>query len=274
MKYYSRRISYDPGHSLNTVLAEINTTLSFEGGVLVVVPARNAARTLGNAIDDIPREHVDEILLVDDSSTDGTPVLARKLGLTVVEHNDSVGYGGNQKTCFEHALEHYADYIAVIDPGNLYNASAMTAAVELLKQDVCDFVVGSRIRSGREALAAGLPRRKYLANRIGTGLRNVVFGQNLGEYGGGFKVFRRQVLETVPFELNSNGVGFDDQFLAQASYFGFRIADIPIVPKRFVESSRKPIARSVSETVQTVRTLAGYAAARIGASRSAVFQPR
>ena len=274
MRYHSRRISYDKSHSLDTVLAEVNSTMYFEGGVLVVIPARNAVQTLQPSIEDIPRQIVEQILLVDDCSTDGTPVLARKLGLTVVEHGDSVGYGGNQKTCFEHALEHYADYIAVVHPGNHYNAGAMTAAVELLKQDVCDFVVGSRIRSCREAMSAGLSRSKYTANRIGTAIRNTVFGQNLGEYHGGFKVFRRQLLEMVPFERNCNGPGFDDQFLAQASYFGFRIADRPGVPNQVPDATRRPSVQSITRSARTARTLFEYATARVGLSRSRVFQPR
>lgn len=274
MKYYSGRLKYDSSHSLKTVLAEVDSTMFFEGGVLVVIPAHNAAQTLQATLEDIPQQSVDQVLLVDDCSTDGTPTLAKKLGLTVVEHNDSLGHGGNQKTCFEHALEHYADYIAVVDAGNRYNSNAITAAVELLRQDVCDFVVGSRIRSCREAISAGLTRPQYVANRISTAIRNVVFGQNLGDYQSGFKVFRRQVLETVPFERNTNGHGFDEQFLAQASYFGFRIADIPIVPRRFPEAERIPLPRTLANMTRTGRTLFDYAKARAGVSHASLFQPR
>src|SRR5437868_1949584 len=190
--------------------------------VVAVMPAYNAERTLAATLADMPPGSLDEVILVDDGSTDRTVEVAREMGLTVLVHPQNRGYGGNQKTCYREALARGADIVVMIHPDYQYDSRIIPHAVAFIELDICDVVLGSRIRSRGEALRGGMPFWKYVSNRMLTIGENLALGQNLGDFHSGFRVYRRAVLETIPYENNSDDFVFDTQFLAQAVYFGFR----------------------------------------------------
>ena len=171
--------------------------------IIAVLPAYNAAKTLAATIADVPPGSVDEILLVDDGSRDDTVALARAMGLTVIVHDKNRGYGGNQKTCYDYCLKHGYDIVVMIHPDYQYDARVIPHAVSFIELGICDVVLGNRVRSRKEAVACGMPWWKYVCNRGLTLFENLALGQNLGEFHSGFRVYRRSVLETVPFERNS-----------------------------------------------------------------------
>jgi glycosyltransferase involved in cell wall biosynthesis len=239
--------------------------------VIAVLPAYNAEKTLAATLRDIPPGSVDEILLVDDGSKDNTVALARQMGLTVIVHEHNQGYGGNQKTCYRYALDHGADVVVMIHPDYQYDARVIPHAVAMIELGICDVVLGNRIRSRREALACGMPWWKYLSNRALTIVENIVLGQNLGEFHSGFRAYRRNVLETIPFHRNSNDFVFDTQFLVQAVYFGFRLGDVPVPVRYFDEASQINFKRSTKYGLETLKALAHYTLARWGLFRKRLF---
>jgi len=240
---------------------------------VAVMPAYNAAQTIERTLRDIPEGAIDEVILVDDCSTDDTVAVARSLGITVIAHEKNGGYGANQKTCYEHALERGADYVVMIHPDYQYDSRVVSSAIDFIKLGICDVVLGSRIRTRREALDGGMPVYKYLANRFLTTLENVALGQNVGDFHSGFRAYSRKVLETVPWQRNSNDFVFDSQFLAQAVHFGFRIGDIPVPVRYFDEASSINFRRSATYGLATVRTLAQFWAHRTGVWKSELFAP-
>ena len=242
--------------------------------VVVVMPAYNAAATLERTWRDIPADGVDEVILVDDGSRDGTVEIAARLGLTVIRHPENRGYGANQKTCYRAALERSAAIIAMIHPDYQYDARLLPLLVGFIDAGICDLVLGSRIRSRAEARAGGMPGWKYVANRFLTVTENVVLGQNLGDFHSGFRVYARRVLETVPFEANSDDFVFDSQLLAQAAHFGFRIGDAPVPARYFPEASSIGFRRSIRYGLGTLGVLARFAAHRGRLIRSPLFTPR
>lgn len=242
------------------------------GKTIAVMPAYNAARTLERTVADIPSGAVDEIILVDDCSRDNTVEIAERLGLTVIRHEKNLGYGGNQKTCYRRALEAGADYVVMIHPDYQYDSRVIPVAVEIIRLGICDFVMGSRIRTRREALAGGMPRWKYVANRCLTLTENIALGQNLGDFHSGFRAYRRQVLETIPFTRNSNDFVFDSEFLAQAVHFGFKLGDIPVPVRYFDEASSINFRRSVKYGLSTLGVLGKYWVRQLGIYRSPLFE--
>jgi glycosyltransferase involved in cell wall biosynthesis len=240
--------------------------------VIAVLPAYNAEFTLAATLADVPVGSVDEILLVDDGSKDRTVQVAREMGLTVIQHAHNRGYGGNQKTCYRHALERGADIIVMIHPDYQYDSRVIPHAVGFVELGICDVVLGSRIRSRREALAGGMPRWKYLANRVLTACENLALGQNLGDFHSGFRVYRRAVLERIPFERNSDDFVFDTQFLVQAVHFGFRLGDIPVPVRYFREASSINFKRSVKYGFGTLGVVGAYWLNRLRVYRSPLFQ--
>jgi len=260
--------------SINPMLASVAPSSEAKPCVIAVMPAYNAAATLEKTIADIPRGTVDEIILVDDCSTDGTVELAKKLGLTVIVHEDNRGYGGNQKTCYAHALERDADYVVMIHPDYQYDSRVIDVAVKVMQLDILDFVMGCRIRTRQETLQGGMPVYKYIANRILTTIENVLLGQNLGDFHSGFRAYRREVLETIPFESNSEDFVFDSQFLAQAVHFGFRMGDIPVPVRYFDEASSINFGRSVRYGLSTLGVMGVYWLNRLGIRKSKLFQAR
>ena len=232
--------------------------------VIAVMPAYNAADTLERTVADIPKHCVDDILLVDDASQDNTVEVAYQLGLTVIEHAENRGYGANQKTCYRYALQHGADYIVMIHPDYQYDSRVIPAALQVLELGICDVVLGSRIRTRREALDGGMPRYKYLANRMLTAAENFALGQNVADFHSGFRVYRRQVLETIPFDQNSDDFVFDTQLLVQAVHFEFKLGDIPVPVRYFEEASSINFKRSMKYGRQTLWTLVQYWANVLG----------
>ncbi|MBI3865660.1 MAG: glycosyltransferase family 2 protein [Planctomycetia bacterium] len=238
------------------------------------MPAYNAAATLRRTVGDIPPGSVDEIVLVDDCSRDDTVAVARELGLTVIVHERNTGYGGNQKTCYRRALDSGADFIVMIHPDYQYDSRLIPVAVEILRLGICDCVLGSRIRTRAETLAGGMPVYKYISNRLLTIVENVALGQNLGDFHSGFRAYTRKVLETIPFERNSNDFVFDSQFLAQAVSFGFKLGDIPVPVRYFAEASSINFRRSLKYGLSTLGVLARYWLNRLRIVRSPLFAPR
>ncbi len=257
--------------SMEPLLAEIERTQIPHGKTIVVMPAYNAASTLHKTLTDLPAGVVDEIILVDDGSTDNTVELALSHGLTVIKHKENRGYGGNQKTCYQYALEHGADYVVMLHPDYQYDSRVVGVAIQLLKLGICDVVLGSRIRTRQEALSGGMPAWKYLANRLLTITENVALGQNLGDFHSGFRAYRKEVLETIPFEHNSNDFVFDSQFLAQAVFFNFRIGDIPVPVRYFPEASSINFKRCVKYGLGTLAVLARFWAQRLRIRPSRLF---
>jgi glycosyltransferase involved in cell wall biosynthesis len=242
--------------------------------VIAVMPAYNAERTLAATLADVPPGSVDEVILVDDGSKDRTVEIARAMGLTVLVHPENRGYGGNQKTCYRHALARGADVVVMIHPDYQYDSRVIPHAVGFIELGICDVVLGSRIRSRDEAFRGGMPAWKYLANRFLTAVENLGLGQNLGDFHSGFRVYRRAVLERIPFERNSDDFVFDTQFLAQAVRLGFRLGDVPVPVRYFREASSINFRRSVRYGLGTLGTVGLYWLDRIGIHRSPLFRPK
>jgi glycosyltransferase involved in cell wall biosynthesis len=245
-----------------------------EHKVIAVMPAYNAERTLAATLADVPAGAVDEVILVDDGSTDHTAEVAREMGLTVVEHRHNRGYGGNQKTCYRLALEHGADIVVMIHPDYQYDSRVIPHAVGIIELGIADVVLGSRIRSRAEALAGGMPWWKYFANRGLTAFENMALGQNLGDFHSGFRVYRRAVLGQIPFERNSDDFVFDTQLLVQAIRLGFRLADVPVPVRYFDEASSINFRRSVRYGFGTLGALGVYWLDRLRLYRSPLFAPK
>ncbi|MDD5628108.1 MAG: glycosyltransferase family 2 protein [Elusimicrobia bacterium] len=242
--------------------------------VIAVLPAYNAEKTLEKTVRDIPPGCVDEIILVDDASRDGTVAEARRLGLTVIAHPANRGYGGNQKTCYAEALRRGADVVVMIHPDYQYDARLAPHMAGLIATGVCDVVCGNRIRTRGEALEGGMPLYKYLSNRALTIIENMVTGQNLGEWHSGLRAYSREVLETVPWELNSDDFVFDQQFLIQAACMGFRMGDVPAPVRYFPEASSISFKRSLVYGLSTLLLLGQYVLHRLGLARSARLLPK
>jgi glycosyltransferase involved in cell wall biosynthesis len=231
---------------------------------IVVMPAYNAARTLKRCFDEIPRDHVDEIIVVDDCSTDETVAIARTLPVTLVTHERNKGYGGNQKTCYDRALAAGADIVVMIHADYQYDVRAIPVAKEILRLGICDVILGNRIRTRREALEGGMPPVKYFANRGLTVIQNLLSGQNLGEWHSGFRAYRREVLERIPYQRNSDDFVFDSQFLVQCVHFGLKLGDIPVPVRYFDEASSINLKRSTIYALATLRTFAQWHLHRLG----------
>lgn len=203
---------------------------------IVVMPAYNAEKTLKTVYSDISGGYVDEVLLCDDYSSDRTVEIAKRLGITVIAHDKNMGYGANQKTLYRETLDKGADIVVMLHADNQYDATKIPQMVEPIKEGRADCVLGSRILGG-EALSGGMPIYKYISNRFLTFCQNKVLGQNLSEYHTGLRAYSRKLLETIPWQNNSNGFLFDAQILIQAVEYNFKIAEIPIPTRYFPEAS-------------------------------------
>ena len=232
--------------------------------VVVVMPAYNAVQTLEKTYNEIPFDIVDQVILVDDFGTDKTTDLAKSLGIHhVIRHQKNMGYGGNQKTCYNKALEIGADIIVMLHPDYQYTPKLIESMAYLIANDVYPVVLGSRIL-GKGALKGGMPIYKYAANRALTFFQNVMVGQKLSEYHTGFRAFSKEVLNTIPFNENSDDFVFDNQMLSQIIYNNFEIAEITCPTKYFEEASSINLSRSITYGFGVLSTSLKHFLTRIG----------
>lgn len=239
--------------------------------ICVVLPAYNAARTLEATYDEIPREVVDDIILVDDASADDTLAVAKRLGIFTVAHDRNKGYGGNQKTCYRLALERGADIVIMLHPDYQYSPKLVLPMASMLGSGFFDVVLGSRIL-GVGALAGGMPRYKYIANRVLTFVQNLLLGHKLSEYHTGYRGFTRAVIEALPLARNSDDFIFDNQMLSQVIYKGFRVGEISCPTKYFAEASSINFRRSVIYGLGVLRTSMSFRLARLGFAHGTIFE--
>jgi glycosyltransferase involved in cell wall biosynthesis len=238
--------------------------------VAVILPAYNAARTLRQTYDEIPRDVVDDIILTDDASRDNTADLARSLGIHTLRHDRNRGYGGNQKTCYAAALARGADIIVMLHPDYQYTPKLVTAMASMIASEQFDAVLASRIL-GRGALAGGMPVYKYISNRVLTMVENILIGRKYSEYHTGYRAWSRGILEALPLLNCSDDFVFDNQMIVQAVYFGFRIGEISCPTKYFPEASSINFRRSVVYGLGVLRTSVQFRADRMGLIRCALF---
>ena len=221
--------------------------------ILVVLPAFEAEKTLEKTFNAIPMDLVDDILLVDDYSSDETIAVADRLGIRSYRHETNLGYGGNQKTCYTRGLETNADIVIMLHPDYQYEPRLIAAMAAMLASDTYDVVVASRIL-GNGALAGGMPIYKYIANRLLTALQNLLIGAKLSEFHSGYRAFTRQVLEQLPLGANSDDYIFDNQMLTQAFAQNFRVGEISCPTKYFPEASSINLRRSSIYGLGVIKT--------------------
>ena len=238
--------------------------------VAVVLPAYNAARTLRQTFEELPHEIVDHVILVDDASQDETSEVARRLGITTFVHPQNLGYGGNQKTCYREALRAGADVVIMVHPDYQYTPALVTAMASMVAKGIYDTVLGSRML-GRSALKGGMPRYKYVANRILTLIENVSLQRKLSEYHTGYRAFSKQVLESLPLEENSNDFVFDNEMLAQIVAFGYQIGEVSCPTRYFGEASSISFPRAVRYGFGVLGVCAKYRLHRWGLRRFPIF---
>lgn len=241
--------------------------------IVVVMPAYNAEKTLEKTYGEIPFEFVDEVLLVDDCSSDQTARVARRLGIRTIVHDRNTGYGGNQKTCYQAALELGADIVIMLHPDYQYTPRLITAMASMIAYGEFDASLGSRIL-GVGALEGGMPLYKYVANRFLTLVENLLLGYKLSEYHTGYRAFSRQVLETLPLDANDDDFVFDNQMLAQLIWYGYRIGEVSCPTKYFKDASSISFRRSVVYGLGVLKTAVEFRLAKLGIGSSRRFQPK
>lgn len=241
--------------------------------IAVVMPAYNAEATLRRTVEELPREVVDDIVVVDDGSHDQTVALARELGLFVHVHEQNRGYGGNQKTCYQLALGRGADVVVMVHPDYQYSPRLVTAMASMIASGHYDLVLGSRILGGR-AREGGMPLYKYIANRALTAAENVLLGAKLSEFHTGFRAYSRRLLETLPLEANSDDFVFDNELIAQTLHFGFPVGEISCPTRYFAEASSIGFLRSCRYGFGVLRVAFTYRAMRLGLAAPRIFRPR
>ena len=239
--------------------------------VVVVMPAYNAGRTLRMTYEELPKDSVNLVILVDDGSTDETLEVARGLNLEIFVHDRNYGYGANQKTCYTEALKAGADIVVMVHPDYQYDPTLLPQIIEPIVKGEADLVLGSRLMGG-SAIRQGMPWWKYLGNRFLTRLENLVFGLSLSEFHTGYRAFRREVLETVNYAMNSDGFVFDQQIIAQMVAARFRIAEIAVPVRYFPEASSASFVDSVIYGLRILLLLARFALYRSGLYRSRRFE--
>ena len=240
--------------------------------VVVVLPAYNAALTLGKTYDEIDRTIVDEVILVDDASKDDTIKVAKAIGIThIISHEKNKGYGGNQKSCYRKALEVGGDIIVMLHPDYQYTPAVIGPMVSLIANKVYPVVLGSRIL-GKGALKGGMPLYKYIFNRFLTATQNLLMAQKLSEYHTGYRAYHKDVLLAIPFENNSDDFIFDNEMLAQIFYKGFEIAEITCPTKYFDEASSINFSRSLKYGAGVLRVSFQYFFQKAGIAKSRIFQ--
>jgi glycosyltransferase involved in cell wall biosynthesis len=239
--------------------------------VVVVLPAYNAEKTLEKTYKEIPFDVVDEVILVDDNSTDNTAALAKKIGIHhVIKHEKNKGYGGNQKTCYNKALEIKADIVIMLHPDYQYTPLLIKAMVSIIGNGLYPVVLGSRIL-GKGSLKGGMPIYKYIANRFLTLFQNWLLNEKLSEYHTGYRAYSADVLRKIAFNLNSDDFVFDNQVLCQIFYKGFEIGEITCPTKYFEEASSINFKRSSIYGLGCLYYSFLYRINKLGMAKSAIF---
>jgi len=239
--------------------------------VIVVLPAYNAELTLASTYNEIPLDIVDEVVLVDDASSDKTSELARELGIKhIIKHEKNKGYGGNQKTCYNKALELNGDIIIMLHPDYQYTPKLIPVMATMIASGLYDMVLGSRIL-GKGALKGGMPLYKYIANRFLTFFQNVFINEKLSEYHTGYRAYSRNILDTVSFENNSDDFVFDNEFISQTVYANFRVGEISCPTKYFDEASSINFSRSVKYGLGVLRVSLQHFVASLGIYQSPIY---
>ena len=242
-----------------------------EKRIVVVMPAYNAERTLEQTVLEIDRDYVDEIVLVDDGSHDGTVAQAKALGLNTFIHPKNRGYGGNQKSCYREALRLGADIVVMVHPDYQYSPKLIVALAGMIASGHYDCVLGSRILGGG-AIKGGMPLYKYIANRVLTLFQNLCLKAKLSEYHSGFRAFSSELLRSLPLEENSDDFVFDNEMLAQAVWFGFRLGEVSCPTRYMEEASSISFRRSVRYGFGVLGVSLKFIAARSGVARPAIFR--
>jgi glycosyltransferase involved in cell wall biosynthesis len=243
------------------------------GKVIVVMPAWNAGRTLEQTYGAIPLDWVDEVILVDDKSSDDTVEVARGLPVHVISHPHNVGYGGNQKTCYLEALQRGADAVVMLHPDGQYEPTLIPALVEPILRGEADLVLGSRLAEPGAALAGGMPRWKYMVNRSLTTIENAVMRTQLTEAHTGYRAYSRDFLQNVPFLRNALDFSFDSEILLQAVHFGYRIREVPARSRYFDDASSVGLGAGTVYGLKTLAACGRLTLHRAGLVRSRKFQP-
>jgi glycosyltransferase involved in cell wall biosynthesis len=241
--------------------------------VIVVMPARDAAPTLERTVSAVPRDVVDEIILVDDKSSDDTVELARHLPIRVIWHPHNVGYGGNQKTCYLEALQRGAEVVVMLHPDGQYEPHLIPDLIAPILAGEADLVLGSRMAEPGMARAGGMPLYKRVANRALTTVENSILGTHLSEMHTGYRAYSRELLLTVPFLRNALDFSFDSELLMQAVHFGFRIAEVPARSRYFDDASSTTLRQASVYGVKTLAVAGRLMLHRRGIVRSRKFEP-
>jgi glycosyltransferase involved in cell wall biosynthesis len=239
--------------------------------VLVVLPAYNAEKTLRKTYEEIPIDIVDDTLLVDDNSSDGTVALSKEMKIQTFLHDRNYGYGRNQKTCYFEALRRGADIVVMVHPDYQYSPKLITAMTSMIAYDVYDIVLGSRIVGGG-ALRGGMPLYKYAANRLLTAIQNFLLGTKLSEFHTGYRAFSRQVLEDLPIHANSDDFVFDNEMLAQGIFLGYRVGEISCPTKYFEEASSINLRNSIRYGIGVLATSFRFRFQKMGLAHYKIFQ--
>ncbi len=240
--------------------------------VVVVMPAYNAGRTLRLTYEELPKDSVNLVILVDDGSTDATLEIARELGLEVFVHDRNYGYGANQKTCYTEALRAGADIVVMVHPDYQYDPTLVPQIIAPILERRADVVLGSRLAGGGSAIQQGMPWWKYVANRFLTGVENAAFGLALSEFHTGYRAFNRDVLEAVNFRMNSDGFVFDQEIIAQVVAARFRIAEIAVPVRYFAEASSASFLASCGYGLKILWVVTRYWLHRSGIKHSRRLQ--
>ncbi len=240
--------------------------------VMVVMPAYRAGETLEATWQGLPHNIIDRVLVVDDASDDDTVRIAEKLGADVIKHPANRGYGANQKTCYNAALEDGADIVVMVHPDYQYEPRLVTAMAAMIESGVYDIVIGSRILGGK-ARQSGMPTWKYIANRILTAIENLLLGAKLSEYHTGYRAYSAPLLQNVPWATNSDDFVFDNQFIVQAIVSGYTIGEISVPTKYFAAASSINLPRSIHYGFGVLATSALGFFARTGLYTHRLFKP-
>lgn len=239
--------------------------------IIIVMPAYNAAKTVEVTYREISHKFKNNIILVDDGSSDKTVEIAKKLGIKVFTHSQNLGYGGNQKTCYSEALKENADIVVMLHPDYQYDATQIEELIRPIAEGRYDFMFGSRIQNRQSALSGGMPKLKYYINRLVCILENILLDVNFTEHFSGFRAYSKKVLETVPFQRFSDDFVFDQQMVISALNFGFKISEIPIPTRYHEKASSIQFIKGTKFILETFRAILFYKLHKMGIIKSSPF---